>query len=76
MSIAWGSLGIVAIVSFAAAIVVTALVSFGIVGLAARAPRADGPEPALSPTAGTAVGAICLAVAALIVLYGLYLIVA
>ncbi|GLZ51474.1 hypothetical protein [Actinomycetospora sp. NBRC 106378] len=76
MSIAWGSLGLVALVSFAAAIVVTALVSFGIVGLAARAPRADGPEPALSPAVGTAVGAICLTVAVLIVLYGLYLIVA
>ncbi|WP_018331928.1 hypothetical protein [Actinomycetospora chiangmaiensis] len=76
MSIAWGSLGLVALVSFAAAIAVTALVSFGIVGLAARAPRPDGPEPALSPAAGTAVGAVCLGVAALIVLYGLYLIVA
>ncbi|MEJ2866633.1 hypothetical protein WCD74_02580 [Actinomycetospora sp. OC33-EN08] len=76
MSIAWGSLGLVALVSFAAAIVVTALVSFGIVGLAARAPRSDGPEPALSPGAGTAVGVVCLGVAVLIVLYGLYLIVA
>lgn len=76
MTIAWGSLGMVAIVSFAAAIVVTALVSFGIVGLAARAPRPDGPEPALSPAAGTAAGVVCLAAAAAIVLYGLYLIVA
>ena len=76
MTIAWGSLGLVAIVSFAAAIAVTALVSFGIVGLAARAPRADGPEPALSPGAGTAVGIFCLVVAALIVLYGLSIIVA
>jgi hypothetical protein len=74
--IAWGSLGLVAIVSFAGAIVVTALVSFGIVGLAARAPRPDGPEPALSPGAGTAVGITCLVVAALIVLYALYIIVA
>ncbi|MFC5065958.1 hypothetical protein [Actinomycetospora atypica] len=76
MTIAWGSLGMVAIVSFAAAIVVTALVSFGIVGLAARAPRPDGPEPALSPAAGTAAGVVCLAGAAAIVLYGLSLIVA
>lgn len=76
MTIAWGSLGMVAIVSFAAAIVVTALVSFGIVGLAARAPRPDGPEPALSPVAGAAAGVVCLAAAAAIVLYGLYLIVA
>ena len=50
--------------------------SFGIVGLAARAPRPDGPEPALSPSAGTAVGVVCLAAAAAIVLYGLYIIVA
>jgi hypothetical protein len=76
MSIAWGSLGLVALVSFAGAIVVTALVSFGIVGLAARSPRPDGPEPALSPGAGTAVGVTCLVVAALIVLYALYIIVA
>jgi hypothetical protein len=76
MSIAWGSLGLVALVSFAAAVVVTALVSFGIVGLAARAPHPDGPEPALSPSAGTAVAAVCLVVAAAIVLYGLYIIVA
>jgi hypothetical protein len=76
MSIAWGSLGLVAIVSFAAAVVVVALVSFAIVGLAARAPQVDGPEPALSPAAGTAVGVVCLVIAAAIVLYGLYIIVA
>ena len=75
-TIAWGSLGLVAIVSFAGAIVVTALVSFGIVGLAARAPRADGPEPALSPGAGTAVSAVCFLVAVAIVVYALYIIVA
>jgi hypothetical protein len=76
MSVAWGSLGLVAIVSLAAAVVVTALVSFGIVGLAARAPRPDGPEPALSPQAGTAVGAMCLVVAAATVVYALAVIVA
>ncbi len=76
MSIAWGSLGLVAIVSFAAAVVVVALVSFGIVGFAARAPRPDGPEPALSPTTGTAVGVVCLVGAAAIVIYGLYIIAA
>lgn len=74
--IAWGSLGLVAIVSFAAAVAVTALVSFGIVGLAARAPRPDGPETALSPRAGTVVGVVCLAAAAAIVVFGLYTIIA
>jgi hypothetical protein len=76
MSIAWGALGLVAIVSFAAAVVVTALVSFGIVGLAARSPRPDGPEPALSPSTGTAVSVVCFAAAVAIVIYALYIIVA
>lgn len=76
MSIAWGSLALVAVVSFASAVLVTALVSFGIVGLAARARRPDGPEPALRASTGTAAGVTCLVVAALIVLYGLYIIVA
>ena len=76
MSIAWGSLGLVAVVSFTAAVVVIALVSFALVGLAARTPSPDGPEPALSPGAGTAVAGVCLAAATAIVLYGLYLIIA
>ena len=76
MNIAWGSLGIVAVVSFVAATVVVALVSFALVGLAARAPRRDGPPPLLGPTSGTAVGVVCLAGVAAIVAYSLYLIVA
>ena len=63
MHIAWGSLGLVAVVSLAAAVAVIALVSFALVGLSARARTEpggpdDGAAPPLSPTAGTAVAAV------------------
>jgi hypothetical protein len=79
MHIAWGSLLIVFMVSFAAAVAVVVLVSFALVAL-------SGPSIA-SPDYGTAVAlpasaankaiaGFCLAAAGLIVLYGLYVIVA
>lgn len=87
-SINWGALGVVAIVSFAVAVLVVILVSLALVGLSARAPAQEG-EPVsadetpiigrgrtpLSPGAGTTVAGFCLLAAAAIVLYGLYLIV-
>lgn len=76
MHIAWGSLLIVFVVAFAAAVAVVSLVGFGLVGLSARKTTPDGPQPALSPQAGTAIGAVCFLAAALIVAYGLYVIVA
>lgn len=79
MGINWGSLGTVFVVSFGSAIAVVALVSFALVAFSGRAQAAAGPEvrkPLLSAGAGTAVGSICLFAAALIVLYGLYIIVA
>ena len=88
MTINWGSLGIVALVSLAVGVAVGVLVSLALVGLSAREATMDG-EPVsaddtpiigrgsstLSPAAGTAVAGVCLIAAAAIVLYGLYLIV-
>jgi hypothetical protein len=88
MTINWGSLGIVALVSLAVGVLVVVLVSLALVGLSAREPATDG-EPVsadetpiigrnsstMSPALGTAVAAVCLIGAAAIVLYGLYVIV-
>ncbi|WP_028933156.1 hypothetical protein [Pseudonocardia spinosispora] len=78
MSIAWGSLLAVLVVSFGAAVAVVTLVAFALVALSGRAQLA-GPDarPALlNARTGTLVGGLCLTVAGLIVLYGLYVIVA
>ena len=88
MTINWGSLGIVAVVSLAVGVLVVVLVSLALVGLSAREAATHG-EPVsaddtpiigrgsstMSPAAGTAVAGVCLIAAAAIVLYGLYLIV-
>jgi hypothetical protein len=78
MHIDWGSLLIVLVVSFGAAIAVVVLVSFALVALSGRA-QAAGPDarPAtMGAGAGTAVAGLCLTAAAVIVLYGLYIIIA
>ena len=88
MSINWGALGVVTIVSFAIGVLIVVLVSLAMVGLSAREPAREGdPVSAdetpvigrggntLSPAAGTAVAVVCLLGAAAIVLYGLYIIV-
>lgn len=78
----WGSLLVVQLVSFGVTIAVVVLVSLAVVGLSARgAHRAPASTPGqrvttLSARSGTAVGAICLVVAAMIVLFGLWQIVA
>jgi hypothetical protein len=78
----WGSLLIVQLVSFASTITVVVLISLAVVGLSARdatrAPASMSGQHVTAFTArsGTAVGAICLLVAALIVLFGLWQIVA
>lgn len=81
MNIAWGSLGIVCLVSLAVGVAVVALVAFTLVGLSARVRPAvggadDGSAPPLSPAAGTPVAVVCLAAVVAIVGYGLYVIVA
>jgi hypothetical protein len=80
VSINWGSLFVVCLVSLAVGIAVVALVAFALVGLSARRTVAtggpdDGARPALPPVAGTAVAAVCLLAVAAIVGYGLYVIV-
>jgi heme/copper-type cytochrome/quinol oxidase subunit 2 len=78
----WSSLVMVVVVAAAATLAVVSLVAFALVGWSARADaRAQGPESgaaasAVGPTGGTAVAVLCLAAAASIVGYGLYLIVA
>jgi len=83
MHVAWGSFAAVFLVSFAAAVGVVVLVAFALVGLSSRAAWTDSPDrsaqsarrvPMTGP-AGTAIAGICLAAAAAIVLYGLWLIV-
>jgi len=80
MSIAWGSLFLVCIVSLAVGVAVVVLVAFALVGLSARQRAAvGGPDdgaPTLSAGAGTATAALCLAAAAAIVGYGLWIIIA
>ena len=81
MTIHWEKLLGVFVVSFGATVAVVALVTLALLGLSARAARL-GPSraparPALfAPTTGTAVAAACLVAAALVVLFGLWAIVA
>jgi hypothetical protein len=78
----WGPLLIVQLVSFGSTIAVVALISLALVGLSARsshratAATSGQHMTAFSARSGTAVGAICLAISAMIVLFGLWQIVA
>jgi hypothetical protein len=78
MNIDWGALGEVFVVSFGAAITVIVLFSFGIRALAGpaadptSAPRQTGAEVTPRP----ALAVLCLLACALVVGYGLYLIIA
>lgn len=81
MYIDWASLIKVAVVAAAAALAVVLLVAFALVGLSARSGLpADGPDAGdasgIRPGVGTAIAALCLLAAGLIICYGLYLIVA
>jgi hypothetical protein len=87
MTIDWGALAAVAVVSFAVAVLVVVLVSLALVGLSAREPGPTGGaaheipvigrphDNGLSPAMGTAMAALCLLGAAVIVLYGFSLLV-
>lgn len=78
MSISWGSLFLVCVVSLAIGVAVVVLVSFALVGLSARrgatgdGPRGDAPVAAGT---GTGIAAACLLAAAAIVGYGLWIII-
>ena len=81
MHIDWATLATIAVVAAAATLTVVLLVSFALVGLSAHSPRrVDGPDdlrvPGRRPAAGTAVAVLCVLATALIVCYGLYLIIA
>jgi len=77
MHIAWDSILVVFVVSFAAAVAVVVLVSFALVALSARdRASAGGPSTRIGVGGNTVIAGICLTAAAAIVLYGLYLIVA
>jgi hypothetical protein len=77
----WPTLAAIAVVAAAASVTVVLLVAFALVAMSARSgERIDGPDgdgaSARHPAAGTAVAALCLLAAALIVGYGLRLIIA
>jgi hypothetical protein len=81
MTIEWGSLLVVCVVSLAVGVAVVSLVAFALVGLSARATRPvggpdDGGTPPVSVQVGTGIAALCLLAVAAIVGYGLYVIVA
>ena len=71
MSIAWGSLRGVLVVSRGASVLVVSLVAFALVGLGARTAGPDTRPATMSPATGTAVAVVCLVGAAAIVLNGL-----
>jgi hypothetical protein len=84
----WTSLAKVAVVAAAAALTIVLLISFAVVALSRSARPADGPEGGLDggpgggvasvshAGVGTAIAALCVLAAGLIVGYGLYVIVA
>jgi len=81
MHIDWATFGAIAGVAAAAALTVVLLVSFALVAWSAPSGRrADGPDDGGTSDThfapGTAVAALCLFAAGLIVCYGLYLIIA
>ena len=80
MSIHWDSLLAVFVVSLGSAVAVVVLVALAMLWLSARAFVPDGPRTSVSPrhsrVAGTAAAGACLAVAAAIVLTGLWVVIA
>lgn len=80
MHIDWASLARVAVVAAAAALTIVLLISFAVVALSRSARPADGPDGGEASVAhaglGTAIAALCVLAAGLIVGYGLYVIIA
>jgi hypothetical protein len=77
MHINWGPLGSVFVVAFVSTAAVVVLVSFALVALSGRPDTGASGVPAVRTVSNTGktVGGACLAAAALIVLYGLGVIV-
>ena len=83
MHIDWASLARVAVVAAAAALTIVLLISLAVVSLSHSTRPADGPDspdgahPSITHAGvGTAIAALCVLAAGLIVCYGLYLIIA
>lgn len=77
MTVHWSSLLAVFLVSLGSAVAVVVLVALAMLGLSARAAVVDETAgPRRSPAAGTAVAIVCVAAAALVVLFGLWMIIA
>jgi hypothetical protein len=77
----WSSFLAIAVVAAAAALAIVLLVAFGLVGWSARsghpvAASHDGTAARTRPAVGTTVAVLCVLAAALIVCYGLYLLIA
>jgi heme/copper-type cytochrome/quinol oxidase subunit 2 len=76
----WATLATVAVVAAAGALTIVLLISFAVVALSRSVRRADGPDAAEASVThdgvGTAIAALCVLAAGLIVCYGLYLIIA
>jgi len=80
VTIDWASLVLAAVISAAVTVAVVSLVAFALVGLSARVHpsiggRNDGAAPPVRPAVGTAIAAVCTLAVALIVGYGLFLVV-
>ena len=76
MTVHWGSLLAVFLVSLGSAVTVVALVATALWGLSARAPVVDAAvAPRLSRGVGAAVAAASLTAAALVVLFGFWVII-
>lgn len=72
MNIQWGDLGVVFIASLVATVCVVALFSVGVIGLSRQTTIKEGGGSGTGPLIGAI---ICFAACALIVAYGIYLIV-
>ncbi len=76
MTVHWGSLLAVFLVSLGSAVALVALVATALWGLSARDPVADAAVASrLSRGAGAAVAVACLAAAALVVVFGFWVII-
>ncbi|HEY5113895.1 MAG TPA: hypothetical protein VIJ00_00070 [Nakamurella sp.] len=71
MTINWGALGLVAAVTLAATLAIVGLFSLGVAALTSAQRARVGPAGTVTTVAGYA----CLAISALIAVYGLYLII-
>jgi hypothetical protein len=81
MHIDWSSFLAIAVVAAAAALAVVLLVAFALVGLSASSGHSvaasdHGTAAGTRPPVGTTVAVLCVLAAALIVCYGLYLLIA